>query len=225
MPFKLFCVVTTFGLALFLPSLSTQAATGTIIIKNPNGKSLISLDPGAYSYAVRERLNCMRDTKPSDQYESNCSKQAITYLEIVNANSQAETGSASAGTAIGSIPIVGGVLLEVVNNDTWNQPGLSQVSSKSPLEAISEGGSGIELKKTGSITVHADEASRIVNIIKEIKARTQTDDTDALILAIPAELQRIVDEARANRNRVIIIIQGNMREGKKGLNAVNVKKA
>jgi cold shock CspA family protein len=45
------------------------------------------------------------------------------------------------------------------------------------------------------------------------------------IFLLPRELQRIVDEARLKGGRVFILIQFEVQEGKKGLNAVNVKLA
>ena len=146
-----------------------------------------------------------------------------TFLEIVADGGLSERNEL--------IPL-SDLILEVTVNPELHRPptGISRVENKSALGGMEMFRTGSivqllsrELRKSGSIILHADEAARIINIIKSIKARIQFDGDNNLLLAIPIELQQIVDDAVEKNNRIIIIIRTPL--GKKGPNAVNVKLA
>jgi len=193
-------------------SLSTQAATGKIVIVDPSGRTgstLISLAHGTYRYTLYEAWPCRSDARSYDQ-DASCGDKMTTYLEI------RQNEPSLVVSAIGSIPFVGGVLasaiLEALNQaDDSLPPGMIQVNPKSALEAIVDGGSGIELRKSGSIIVHADEANRAKVVVSLPNGRVPRDNGTNVILAIPLELQAIVDEARTNSSRVIIILTDKFR--------------
>lgn len=216
------CIVSIFV------SASTHAATGTITIINPHR--------GTYLYSVYERhggsVGGDVDIRRSAQQQE-IPALTTTYIEIVE--TPKDIGKPAAVSAIGSIPIVGGVLrsdviLEAGFSEVWNQPGIVQVNPMSTLQTLAEDGernqSDIILRKYGStIFDNAADLARIINIIKEIKARVGIDDGDHVLLSLPDDLQRIVNDAHVKGSRVIIIIRTIIQERGKGLNAVNVKLA
>ena len=161
--------------------------------------------------------------QPINGFAIDCVKEVTTFLEIVADGGLSERNEL--------IPLSDLILEVKVDPDLHRPPtGINRVGNLSALGGIEMFRTGSivqllsrELRKSGSIILHADEAARIVNIIKEIKARIQFDGGNNVFLGIPIELQQIVDDAVEKNNRIIIIIRTPL--GKKGPNAVNVKLA
>lgn len=113
------------------------------------------------------------------------------------------------------------MILEVDNGEVWNQPGLNQVNPTSMIEAlVAEGAgnhSGVQLMSKGKVKWFNDQRRR--KIIGNLDGK----DNHRVYLALPDEVDKLLDEAIETSNRVIIIIR--IQQGKKGPNAVNVKLA
>lgn len=179
---------------------SAQAASGTA--------TLLSLTQGTYNYAVYA------------QKDENSG--STIYIEIAEA-----PVNASKASAVGSIPFVGGALrsdvsLEVGAGEVLNHPELFAVAPLSTIETLAGDGTenqpGIQFMKKGVVKFFNDEKQR--------RHPGKIDgQAKGLYLLLSDEFEKIVTEARTNSNRVIIIIRLKVENGKKGLNAVNVKLA
>ncbi len=211
---KLTVFITFFALAL---SVSAQAADKKQINDNI-AQVHLSLDPGTYSYSLD-----MRDE----------AGVTTAYFKLVE--TPINLGKTAVSAAIGSIPFAGGVLA-------------GAVSSESIFEILSEKAKGAAPHMDGinevvplSALVLADASAKNSSELKRMKTGTvkffneskglafpALDPKDLgthMFLTLPAELQKMADEAQMKGIRVILILQFEIQEGKKGLNAVNVKKA
>ena len=163
----------------------------------------ISLDSGVWCYSVFERGD---------------PKAPIRIIEV-----QSSIDNQCEGESLKQVPLAKEVLVEVLNSKRQKLAGeelevlpLSAIQ----LSSISDGSTNqwplMRMKKG------------VVKFFNETKGRYASDpyaeDTVRFFLDLPSELRSVVDESFKGASRVIIILR-EIQEGKKGLNAVNVKKA
>ena len=113
------------------------------------------------------------------------------------------------------IPLSDLILEVTVNPELHRLPtGLNRVEGLSALRGIDKKDiwrhtvkAAFELRKSGSVIMHADEANRHKNISGLESETGRVGFDNSLLLAIPTELQRIVDDAVKKGNRAIVIIR------------------
>lgn len=161
-------------------SIHANAATGIIVVRNPNGKNTFSV------------------------YERQDDASAVTtYIEIV------EAPTVSSIPTVGGV-LRDTIFEVAPDGDLKERGLLqvNQMSTLETLADASDSkGSGLVLRKSGSVIFQdsGTEYARIIRVIKEIKARVQEGDT--ILVGLPEELQKIVDGASARGSRVILIFR------------------
>ena len=161
-------------------SIHAYAATGIIVVRNPNGK---------HSFSVYDR--------------EDGDSAVTTYIEIV------ETPLVASIPIVGGV-LSDTIFEVATDGDWKERGVLqvNPMSTLESLAEISESrASELVLRKSGSILFQSSstEYARVIRIIKDIKARIQGGDT--VLVGLPEELQKIVDGAGARGSRVILIFR------------------
>ena len=195
-----------------LASVSTKAGSPNV--------EILSLNDGTYSYSVSEQKSNGSHTGDviiKGSAVKTVPSEVTTYLEIV----QEPTDSGIATEAL-----MTQLVLEVAADSPKNSDGITRVLAKTALDLVADGAGKdpgpVNKMSKGTVKFFNESKKEVfVHVSGLIDAIRENDH----IFLLPQELQIIVDEARLRGGRVFILIQFEVQEGKKGLNAVNVKLA
>ncbi|MGK5088428.1 hypothetical protein WDW86_12790 [Bdellovibrionota bacterium FG-2] len=162
---------------------------------------------------------------------------STAYFKLVE--TPINIGKTAVTGAVGSIPIVGGLLAGAVTSETMfailsekakgavpHMDGINEVVPISVLDALADASSknSSALKRMHKGTVKFSNESKGLAFLA-FPAIDPKDAATNMFLTLPAELQKMADVAQMKGIRIIVIIQYPLKEGKKGLNAVNMKRA
>jgi CspA family cold shock protein len=205
-------------LALLICALSIPASVS--IKAGPPQVEILSLNDGTYSYSVSERkLNGSHtgDVIIKGSAVKTVPSEVITYLEIVEEPTD---------SGIASEALMTQLVLEVAADGPNNNDGIIRVLPKTALDLVADDGGKdpgpVNKMRNGTVKFFNESKKEVFVHVSGLKEEIRENDH---IFLLPQELQIIVDEARLKGGRVFILIQFEVQEGKKGLNAVNVKLA
>ena len=194
----------TFALSIFASVLATAGQSKV---------EVLSLNDGTYTYSVSEQKS-----NGSHNGDINIKRSPLTtYVEIVEQPN---------GSGIASQALMAQLVLEVAADSPKNDNGINRVLPKTTLEQLADDSGTdpgpVNRMNTGTVNFFNESKKELFVHVSGLTDQIRENDH---IFLLPPELQKIVDEARLKGNRVLILLQFEVAEGKKGLNAVNVKLA
>ena len=161
------------------------------------------------------RATCEVLLKGAPGNDLSCAQQVTTWIGLVE--TPINIGKAPNAPA----PLYTDVIFEVNAGGAKLPPELSRVVPRSAMDAIAGAAGGVGTPvtrmKNGTVKFFNDRREIFVH------ATGLQDRSEELYLALPEEVQALVNEAIVRGDHVLIVFR--IQEGKKGLNAVNVKLA